>query len=462
MSLQNPSTLYTQNQGIFDSTPYLKLEQSRIAQQAAKDQALDKYFNDLPSRLNGAGLADEDIPGLNNRVDEIKKMYLQNKDAIRKGGAARYNYDKAIRETSGYIEQGKNKAKSLLEAGKLKFQKENKYIFDDPNVAEVIVQGSLPMDDPNYKAVDLAALVVPPKPFDDEVHNKALASIKPSEIEITTVTDPDDNLKDIVTKIPKFAKNEMDKIQTGALENYYSDRSYKNRVDEVAANPETNAILKGVYQRYFGVEPSTAQQYATAYDLSKLQLPQEKVAKFTNLQRQTAGRNAEWDRRNAIAFNQSMQKISANKSGSGGDDVDVYDIYSGIDNATKDPQATINVGGKRIGTRVNALGTDGQFVVLDFARKLTGNNALGNDDIYIDKTPEGIIEVYKAPSQKANPLTGAIPEWKKDKSMLIGTLPRIGTNIKVQPGAKEKRAVIGQGNNNTNKKSTSKGDFDDL
>lgn len=290
MSLHNPSALYTGGLVKLDSTPYVNNLLRYRAQRAAKEEALDKYFGELPKTLNSAGLRDEDIEGVNKRVDGLKQYYLQNKDAIRKGGAARYNYEKAIRETSGYIDSGKNKAKNLLELGKKRFEKGNEYIFADPQMTEKIHKWSLPLDHPEYEPFDPATTTLPVRPFNDEAHTKKLGLVKADEYEVKTEIDPADPLKDIVTQVPKFSPQKLEQLRFLALDDFHKDPSFENKIHDVMQDASIKPILEEVYKKYYGSMPTEPEEFATAYGLAKLMPAPEKVTRVANTARVTANR----------------------------------------------------------------------------------------------------------------------------------------------------------------------------
>lgn len=80
----------------------------------------------------------------------------------------------------------------------------------------------------------------------------------------------------------------------------------------------------------------------------------------------------------------------------------------------------------------SSLPLDAQGVVIDFVNKgKSENEKISIDDIHLQDN-NGEIMVRRGRSGD-----------------VLGTLPRVGTNLKVQPGVKEKREVIAQGDNKT-------------
>ena len=179
MALINPSTLYSGGQGIFDTTPYRVALQKSQAQKAAKEDALNKYFMELPKTINDAGVRDIDRPLIDQSVLGLKQYYSQNKDQILQGGAARYNYEKMIRETSGVVDRSKNAGKDALLRGKAWFDPKQRYLFKDKNLIEKTRKSDLPINHPEYEKFDYTE-APPVQPFDIDKNKKTLnLAIKP-------------------------------------------------------------------------------------------------------------------------------------------------------------------------------------------------------------------------------------------------------------------------------------------
>jgi len=114
----------------------------------------------------------------------------------------------------------------------------------------------------------------------------------------------------------------------------------------------------------------------------------------------------------------------------GGDTQKVNDIYGRID---KEVQRLKDYGETK--TPGNLLDADAQSVVLDFVNKGRGEgDKLLIEDIRITKSEKGELLVFDT------------------EGNLKTTLPKVGTNLKVQPGVAEKRDVIKDGDKPTPKK----------
>lgn len=113
-----------------------------------------------------------------------------------------------------------------------------------------------------------------------------------------------------------------------------------------------------------------------------------------------------------------------------GDTNKVNDVYGRID---KEVQRLKDYGEDK--TPGNLLDADAQSVILDFVNKGRGEgDKLLIEDIRITKSPKGELLVFDT------------------EGNLKTTLPKVGTNLKVQPSVKEKREVIKEGSNPSPKK----------
>jgi hypothetical protein len=132
---------------------------------------------------------------------------------------------------------------------------------------------------------------------------------------------------------------------------------------------------------------------------------------------------------------QPQIKVINNNGSKGAAGVDINDIYKGIEEATAIPENGIYKKDtrERVGTRFNKLNTDAQKVVVDFVNN--GRSELDRikpEDIYINND-NGEIKVYK---RDENGQT--IPS----EATLLGTLPYVGTNVKVNPSVKERQTIL--------------------
>lgn len=129
--------------------------------------------------------------------------------------------------------------------------------------------------------------------------------------------------------------------------------------------------------------------------------------------------------------------LSKQSGGSGDGSANVNDIYGRI----KDK--VYNNADSGYITRFNSLDGDEQSVVLDFANKgKTEASKLDGSNVFLRKNSNGNVEVYKISDNG---------ELLAEPQYLVTTLPKVGTNLKVQPSVREKREVINNSKGETHK-----------
>lgn len=140
-----PKEIYTLGAVKFDTSRLAAMQQKLAAQKAAKDEALDKYFTDLRSKINPAGMRTQDTPGFNQKLQSWIANGIQNKNEIAKGGLAKEAHLLGFQDLLNDVEQSKQigKLQGDLDAKK---QKEEIEEEDFPTLYKI----SLPIYDPRH------------------------------------------------------------------------------------------------------------------------------------------------------------------------------------------------------------------------------------------------------------------------------------------------------------------------
>lgn len=121
-----------------------------------------------------------------------------------------------------------------------------------------------------------------------------------------------------------------------------------------------------------------------------------------------------------------------------GDYSNVNNVYKSVSDQVDKDNAAGNAA-----TRINALNTDAQNIIMEFARKTTNDPEIKYDNIFIHKNENGDMGIYKT-TKDENDLS--VNKTIPDIQHLIGYMSRTGTNLLAkQPGASEKRTIIKQG-----------------
>ena len=121
--------------------------------------------------------------------------------------------------------------------------------------------------------------------------------------------------------------------------------------------------------------------------------------------------------------------------------VTINDVSSKIDDVMNDPEAGINVGGKRIGTVMNKLPLDAFNVVVDLVNsKRPADSQIDPNKMFLANV-DGERRVYQ--------IAGTNNDDKQlfmiDDKYLLGVLPRTTVNTKVNTDTKRKEKVLKEG-----------------
>jgi hypothetical protein len=114
MALQLPN-IYTLGQVQVNTQPLAQLQGQLLAKQQAKEEALDKYYNDLTGKITSAGMHSKDIPGFLKEKEELAKYWNSNKNEISKGGLAKQEFDARANKIFSHVEQSKGDVKFLYD-----------------------------------------------------------------------------------------------------------------------------------------------------------------------------------------------------------------------------------------------------------------------------------------------------------------------------------------------------------
>jgi hypothetical protein len=121
--------------------------------------------------------------------------------------------------------------------------------------------------------------------------------------------------------------------------------------------------------------------------------------------------------------------------------VTINDVSSKIDDVMNDPEAGINVGGKRIGTVMNKLPLDAFNVVVDLVNsKRPTESQIDPNEMFLANI-DGQRKVYRIAGKDENGNQKIII----DDAYLVGVLPRTTVNTKVNTDTRRKEKVLQEG-----------------
>lgn len=323
LNLHNPAHLYSGGAVGFDATPYVKMALDQRQKRQAREDSIDKYYQQLPNTINDKGVRDQEIPILNQYRDAIFSYGMKNKEALRNpkidNGKAQFEFNKLMGEAKNVARLSQDAAKEDLEIGKLWLSKDNRWVVDDDEFIAANQRHNLPVTHPDFKKVDIP-LILQGKPFDEPTFAKDVRSRFKYTYDTPKIQDhPTDKMSQIEIPNPIISEDEKRKIYSFAAETFNRSGKFRKEIEtNLAKSPETLQALKEISIKTFGHPIESDEDIAAAYTVSKLATPEIKPKTVQNkdavMDRQEGFRKAEWDRRNAITFQQSMEKIRANKA----------------------------------------------------------------------------------------------------------------------------------------------------
>ncbi len=407
------------NRGLAD---YITRTQQRlVAQKAAKDEALDKYFTDLKMKINPAGMRTQDTPGFNQKLQAWIANGIANKNEIGKGGLAKQNHLMKFQELLADVDQSKQEAQ-LQE--KLDEKKKNDELEEEdlPTLENVSKSIYDPLHYKNletktpYSMADFSFS----KPAWDVARRKqfidyASAGVQPAgKINEKTVIDPytgnkvttfdkvytQDQLRDITQKAIAISSD------TGGLKTY--KRLLKQGAQQIPSE-EFIALAKA----YNSINPDDPMDTPLKVAMADIVLGKSGVM--------GSGR---------IAEGRPSKGTTINFGGTAGETV--RDLYKDVKRLS-DAAAV-----KNKGAALNEVpSSDAQIRLLEIAKKVKNDSDLSQEDIFLRTEPDGRLWIYEVTER--DDAGGAIGPGKR-----VAVVKKEDLEIPFQPGVAEEREVISQ------------------
>jgi hypothetical protein len=409
--------MYTAGNVKFDATPYVNFAIGLMAKKKAEDDALTQYYEKLPSTINEAGMRDQDREPFMQGMNQVSQFWKQNKDAIKNpridGGAAQYNYEKMLRSQKELVEKSKNAAKTGLELGKLKFNKDFNYVFDDPKIMENVQQHDLPINHPDHKPLDIYEMTVPPKPLDlkDQTDfNKAIRDgLQFSEKEVGRQNLGNFKIKTTIQKA--YDKDALATMGQRAGLFYDNDRRFRlpfaNEYRQIISDPETLAEYTETFKEVYGKEPESQKDFFVAKQImsNRIAATEEKTEDDV-YGRQVAMENRRFANQKTMeGIRQSNRKaIKAYGAAKNAEEKEgILNKHINEQIADGDTAPTVTLNGKKY---------NGKFVKVpksierEFAVNEGGDNYKYADAFMITNDKKYVIPVYKSGkhTQSGNPV----------------------------------------------------------
>jgi len=156
-----------------------------IQHEAAKKEALDKYYKDYENKLTSTGMRNQDTDVFLNKLGEAKQYYLQNRDKIlnpaKYGADAQAQYNSLLKGTQTAVSQSKQLAATDKVDAEHFYQAMQKGLDVPDGYMEAAQRARLPMNHPQFQPLDPYQYNFT-KPFNEAEFAKNLtAGLTPSE-----------------------------------------------------------------------------------------------------------------------------------------------------------------------------------------------------------------------------------------------------------------------------------------
>lgn len=403
MAVSIPREIYTLGAVQFNTQPLAQLQGQLLAKKAAKEEALNKYFTDLSGKINTAGVRTQDlespIGGINKDLEQWRQDWVANKDSISKGGMAQQEHLSKYQNILRKIDQSKNRAKTELDLAKMKV--EGKYDPDDDDL-QVQQKISYSIYDPRsykqdgvteYGIGDLSPAI---PDFDATKQNQFFSAIsrgKTAGEVADTSRAPiiEKGTGYIVTPIKKeFSKDQVVAMANDAGELTKADRIARKYYSKILNEPNSEQFiaLKAAYDKYYpGGVMDTTEEIAKADAAIRFSQPMEVGTK----------RVKEEDWRERALFQAFLKGQGSNQSGQ-----EFVNYFGEIQRLAEAP-SRIKRG---TGAPLNQLSAATQTQLIEFAKKITGNQQIDQSSIYVKAFPDGKLFIMDAFTNKAiTPIT---------------------------------------------------------
>ena len=242
--------------------------------EAAKKEALDKYFMDYEKTLNSAGMRGQDQDYFLNKLGEAKQYYLQNRDKIlnpaKYGADAQSEYMSKLKGAQTAISQSKQEAANEKVDREHWYDAQQKGLDTPDGYLDAVAKSHLPLNHPQHQSLDPYQWNFT-KPFDEAVFSKTLTNGLTPSINKELSSEKPDN-KGYINRTTTYEFNPLDKqqIKNRAELSYGHIPGVTNMTNKIIKSGEYLNYQKQFGELYPGQDITTAkpQQIAAAVGLS--------------------------------------------------------------------------------------------------------------------------------------------------------------------------------------------------
>lgn len=291
MALQNDPRMFTGGAVVFNSNPTVQFQAQQLAKKQAKEEALNKYFDDQLKSLNTEGIRKHDLVdpegkgrGIVDKINAWQKKWMENKEGILRGGQPKMQSDMELQDIRRQIAEAKAAGSFFNDLGKARAKGEYNPDEDELQILDKVTK---PIYDPESKKADGTpygwgdvAPVVPE--FDAKKQNEYwLASTKGlqpgKQYDYDKLTVNAKTGQAIVPFKEAYSPGQVKAIAEQAGEIAMNDKSVKKHFNKILDNPTSEEWekLNKAYQSVFGTDKvvSTPEQAAQADAIIRASVP---------------------------------------------------------------------------------------------------------------------------------------------------------------------------------------------
>lgn len=282
-----PSNPYASGAVVFDSTPYTEYYIREQQKEDAKNEALDRYYQEEMSKVSPAGMRSEDLPVFNQKFNELKSLWVKDKEAIK--NPSKYGFDKAQQYNqlkadlmSLPIESKEEKEKDATVL-RLLADPNKRDLVDIPTLNEVMRIQKMPIRTEGRKSVDLANLPFLAKemtPQEKSAYVKSVLSLAGKDVEFGQPTKLG-GYQQKVTYTTQYSDENLKKLgdvaRKDALTNNNLARTAK--LDFERITPEMKLELDTLHKQLYGRPIQGAEDLAAASIIQAGRLAKEEESK---------------------------------------------------------------------------------------------------------------------------------------------------------------------------------------
>lgn len=351
-----------------------------IQHEAAKKEALDKYYKDYENKLTSTGMRNQDTDVFLNKLGEAKQYYLQNREKIlnpaKYGADAQAQYAGLLRGTQTAISQSKQLAATDKLDAEHFYQAMQKGLDVPDGYMEAAQRARLPMNHPQFQPLDPYQYNFT-KPFNEAEFAKNLtAGLTPSENkqyirpkDFNNPNSPDFGYNNVIST-SAFDNKAKDVIKNKGEIAYQTIPGVTNMTNKVIKNGQVGNFQNQFNELYPGQDINNAKppQIAAAIGLS-----------ITSHGKTATSREPDWLTRANYKDVLTKQNIGLNKAAQGA-------AYTG---------PTINLFDSIGSDEIIPIGTDKQLKD-GFISDVQGNPVNGEVFIRKERLPVSLLNALSA------------------------------------------------------------------